>query len=1116
MENNRVIAAVRKQIQVAADVRDRGVECLLAVAIVLLGSGAGAAEASPESTRRNAAAATATVQPAAAASEQTASCATAAQVTAGDSLNVTGMTFCDDSRQPIATLSGHLHGLAAGSGAIAVRVRAASNAASNAAAVVRVAQQACAGTVVQVYADDSIDVTGMTFCGDDGDTIARMDGSINGIRAGSGDVQVRVRPGAVAVGSVAVSPAAETIAPGETLQLSAKAFDGDGNAVAGSTFAWSSNDASVATVDSSGLVRGVAFGTARIAAAAGSVSGTAEITVEHPDRTALSALYRATDGPNWTNNEGWLTDAPLGEWHGVTTDASGRVTHLSFGYWTSNGLVGRLPPELGNLSSLRELILANDRLAGPIPSELGNLSSLRELFLHNNQLAGPIPPELGELANLIDLQLQSNRLTGAVPKELGNLANLKYISIDSNGLSGALPRSFTGLHRIMEFYFDANAGLCAPGTSTFFTWERQIRDLRWGHWRGPYCNEADRRALEELYDASSGRSWTNADGWLLTPVLEEWHGVTADSLGRVVTLDLAGNGLSGRLPSGLGGLAEMTGLRVGDNALSHLLPFSLSNLPLAELRYANTTLCVPDDADFRTWLLAIPAREGPDAACRQPEDREVAYLTQAVQSQESVVPLVAGEKALLRVFPTTLKRSSAGIPAVRATFHVDGEQTRVVDIPGKSTPLPNVVDKSDLAKSANAEIPASVIQPGLEMVIEIYRHAGSDPALEVGRRVPEEGRIAVEVATMPSLDLTVIPFVWSQTGDTSIVKLVEDMAANPETHDLLHGARALLPVGDFRVTAHEAVESTSNDIIDLYHQTDAIRAMEGGAGHYLGLIQPPATGAAGAASLPGRVSSAVTRSSTIAHELGHNMNLSHSPCGGAGGVDPAFPYPDGSIGVWGYDFRGEGGLVDPSTADVMGNCVPAWISHYHFTKALRFRQSRGSASSARGAAVAPGAAASARSLLLWGGAGRDGRPFLEPVFVIDAPASLPASAGEHRLAGRSARGGELFSLSFAMPAVADGDGQSRFVFVLPVPPAWEGDLASVTLSGPGGAVTLDGESDLPMTIVRDPRNGRVRAMLRDPTVLDADRARAEAASVAGPGLEVLRSRGIPDAADWRR
>ena len=43
------------------------------------------------------------------------------------------------------------------------------------------------------------------------------------------------------------------------------------------------------------------------------------------DRAALEALYHASDGPNWAIAWNWLSDAPLGEWFGVTIDGQGRV-----------------------------------------------------------------------------------------------------------------------------------------------------------------------------------------------------------------------------------------------------------------------------------------------------------------------------------------------------------------------------------------------------------------------------------------------------------------------------------------------------------------------------------------------------------------------------------------------------------------------------------------------------------------------------------------------------------------------------------------------------------------------------------------------------------------------
>lgn len=46
------------------------------------------------------------------------------------------------------------------------------------------------------------------------------------------------------------------------------------------------------------------------------------------DRDVLVALYHATDGPNWTNNTNWLTDARLGYRHGVEIDGASRVVRL--------------------------------------------------------------------------------------------------------------------------------------------------------------------------------------------------------------------------------------------------------------------------------------------------------------------------------------------------------------------------------------------------------------------------------------------------------------------------------------------------------------------------------------------------------------------------------------------------------------------------------------------------------------------------------------------------------------------------------------------------------------------------------------------------------------------
>ena len=102
-----------------------------------------------------------------------------------------------------------------------------------------------------------------------------------------------------------------------------------------------------------------------------------------------------------------------------------------------------------------------------------------------------------------------------------------------------------------------------------------------------------------------------------------------------------------------------------------------------------------------------------------------------------------------------------------------------------------------------------------------------------------------------------------------------------------------------------------------------------------------------------------------------------------------------------------------------------------------------------------------------------------------------------------------------MPVPADGDGRPAFAIMLPVRDDWAEDLAGITLAGPGGSDTLNRESTRPMAILRNPRTGQVRGILRR-TAPVAQAAMDGVASVAGPGLEVLLSPGLPGAAGWRR
>jgi Leucine-rich repeat (LRR) protein len=167
------------------------------------------------------------------------------------------------------------------------------------------------------------------------------------------------------------------------------------------------------------------------------------------ERAALIALYNSTGGGSWSHNAGWKTPSldadgfampgTEGSWYGVTLSSdNANLQKLDLG---NNGLIGTIPPELGNLTSLQELNLGWNNFPGSIPTELGHLTNLKILNLIDSHLTGVIPGELGNLTNLETLYLDRNRLSGSIPAALGNLHNLRTLELNENQLPGLSPRN---------------------------------------------------------------------------------------------------------------------------------------------------------------------------------------------------------------------------------------------------------------------------------------------------------------------------------------------------------------------------------------------------------------------------------------------------------------------------------------------------------------------------------------------------------------------------------------------------------------------------------------------------------------------------------------------------
>lgn len=156
--------------------------------------------------------------------------------------------------------------------------------------------------------------------------------------------------GPPAVATVTVSPPTAQVEAGLTTQLTASAQDSKGNSLS-NPVTWSSSATTIASVSSSGLVTGVAAGSATITAAAGGKQGSATITVVPPSvqtvavslaattievtkTTTATAVLKDVGGNTLTGRQlTWSTGNPTI----ATVTAAGVVTGLAVGSTTIIG-----------------------------------------------------------------------------------------------------------------------------------------------------------------------------------------------------------------------------------------------------------------------------------------------------------------------------------------------------------------------------------------------------------------------------------------------------------------------------------------------------------------------------------------------------------------------------------------------------------------------------------------------------------------------------------------------------------------------------------------------------------------------------------------------------------
>lgn len=542
-----------------------------------------------------------------------------------------------------------------------------------------------------------------------------------------------------------------------------------------------------------------------------------------------------------------------------------------------------------------------------------------------------------------------------------------------------------------------------------------------------------------------------------------------------------------------------------------------------------------------------------------------AYIVQSVQRLDRSVPLVAGKDGVLRVFV----RSSewiAAMPSVRARLYANGQLVRTLAI---AAPSPNVPtgtaaeSEASLGTSWNVLVPGGLITPGLSVRVDVDPENAVGESNEGNNAYPADGPAPLAVAAAPLYRVRFVPIVQpnSVIGDVSSANVEQFLSVTRRMHPVLDidaDVRDAYTVS-YSVTSDNANNSWSK----LLGEIDAKRVAEGTDRDYYGVLKTTyRSGIAGLGYVPGHAAigwdylTTGTASEVMAHEIGHNWNRLHSPCGSPGGADPAYPYASGATGAYGIDVtlgaNGASALKPPTTNDIMGYCSGKWISDYTY-KAIQSYRASGAASassgSTSGSSAAAGRAARGDATVVAGGAeqpclliwGRvvNGQPVLEPAFAVTTRPSRPRgrNGGPFTLRATSASGATLWSLSFAGTLIADTPNRDRtFAFAIPVSELHADAVTALRLEGAGQVVTapvqgavVTAPADTDTTVrasrgaagfvrlrwnvarhavlmVRDPRSGAVLAFARggDATV------RAPSSSSAGDEVEVALPNQVRD------
>ena len=343
-------------------------------------------------------------------------------------------------------------------------------------------------------------------------------------------------------------------------------------------------------------------------------------------------------------------------------------------------------------------------------------------------------------------------------------------------------------------------------------------------------------------------------------------------------------------------------------------------------------------------LTAVPGLEITEIALYQGIKRPLAL---AGQSVTSTIPVIAGRASVLRIFV------GGQVPAntpLTARLYIGAskpiEVTRNLTVASTDAVYDSTI---------NFELPGNGIAVDMTYRIELGQVNSTPQGAPGPLTYPAMGSEAIPVIDPGGgLEIKLVPVAYNADGSGRLPDTSEE-----QLKVYKDGFYAMYPIPEITITVREPfmweqpIENNGFGWDELLSAISQLRTTDQSPGHvyYYGVFAPATSEGqfcAGGCVLglgmlgPGAYARAAiglgypgaTSLETALHEVGHNHGRNHSGCGTES--DPGYPtdvaHQGGLDGVWGNDLFTKT-MYPPTHPDIMGYCVPLWISDYTF-KAL--------------------------------------------------------------------------------------------------------------------------------------------------------------------------------------